>query len=732
MKLRNIIFLSIALVMMGCASQNENVKPSSAAEQASQTLSDDFTFNYKTMLEPSNPFAQKSTLPFSIVDFSKIKIEHYKPAFEAGMAQQLEEIDQIANQTADPTFNNTMIPLEKSGELLNRVSYYFSNDAGANTNDEIKALQKELAPLLAAHDDAIMLNGKLFARVASLYDRRESLNLDAESLRLLDEYYHDFVRAGAKLTPDEKEVVKAINAELASLTTTYGQNILSEMNDAAVVVDNVAELDGMTEAQIKSAADEAASRGLNGKYVLVIKNTSIQPILKSLNHRELRKRVHEASVMRGMHKNAADNTNNAFRIVELRTKRANLLGYETYADLSLENKVARTTSAVNDMLEKLVAPAKASLAREAAELQAMIDAEKGGFKLEAYDWLYYAEKLRKQKYDLDDNALKPYFELNNVIQNGVFYAANKLYGITFVERHDIPVYNPDVRIFEVFDADGSSLALFVGDYYARPSKRGGAWKSNLSSQSKLLGSKPIVLNQINIAKPADGEPTLLTFEEVTTLFHEFGHALHEMFSDVTYPRFAGTRVPRDFVEFPSQFNETWALVPELLTNYAIHYQTGEKLPEALVNKVVAASKFNQGYMTTEYLGAAVLDQKWHQLTMEALATLSKDNLETVEKMLLDDAGLNIQTTPPRYRTAYYNHVFAGGYAAGYYAYIWSEVLDADAEAWFKEHGLSRETGDHLRKTVLSKGYTEDSMKLYRDFAGRDPSIDPLLERRGLK
>ncbi len=687
---------------------------------------------HKISLDSSNPFAVKSSLPFGIVDFSRIRVEHYMPAIEAGMAQQLEEIDQIASQSDSPTFANTMIPLEKSGELLNRVLPYFSNDAGANSTDEIKAIQKELAPTLSAHDDAIWLNEKLFKRVENLYERRSELNLDAESMRLLEEYYREFVRSGAKLTPVQKARISEINAELATLTTVYGQNILAEMNDSAVIVDDVAELDGMSQEQIDTAAELAKTLGHEGKFAIAIVNTSIQPALKSLKNRALREKIHNASVSRGLRDNASNNAQNALKILALRTERVNMLGFATYADYSIDNKVAHTVQAVKDMMNKLIGPAKSNNEREKSELQALADAQNAGITIEAHDWLFYAEQLRKQKYDLDDNALKPYFELNNVIQNGVFYAANKLYGITFVERHDIPVYNPDVRVFEVFDADGKSMALFIGDYFARPSKRGGAWKSGFSTQSYLTGDMPIIINQINIAKPAGDAPALLTFDEVTTLFHEFGHALHGMFARAQYPRFGGTQVPRDFVEFPSQFNEVWAMWPDILPNYAVHYQTGEKLPDELIQKVIAASQFNQGYATTEYLGAAVLDQKWHQLTLELIQAMDAAKLADIEKSLLAEAGLDISTTPPRYRTAYYNHVFAGGYAAGYYSYIWSEVLDADAEAWFKAHGLSRENGDHFRNTVLSKGYTEDSMKLYRDFTGADPSIEPLLIRRGLK
>ncbi len=710
-------------VLMGCsASQTvvQNAEPQRA----------ELVFMHKTQLDDSNPFARESELPYGIVDFSKVRVEHYLPAIEAGMAQELEEIEQIANQTDDPTFENTMVPLEKSGALFSRVYPYFSNAAGSCTNDEIKSIQKSLAPRLAALSDTIHLNEKLFGRIHALYEKRETLGLDIESVRLIEEYEREFVRGGAMLSAEKKERFKAINEELASLTTQYGQNILSEMNDSAVVVEDASELDGLSEAQIQSAKALAAERGMEGKYLIALTNTSIQPVLKTMKNRELRKRVHDASVTRGMRSNGADNRENAVKILALRAERARLLGFNSYAEFSVEDKVAGTVDAVNQMQKSMIAPARASYEREKAELQALADSHNAGIAIDDHDWFYYSEQLRKQKYDLDDAALKPYFELNHVIRDGVFYVAGQLYGVTFKERPDIPVYDPDVKVFEVFDADGTPLALFVGDYYARSSKRGGAWKSDFAVQSALTGKKPIVINQINIAKPSEGEPTLLTFDEVTTVFHEFGHALHAMFSDVKYPRFGGTRVPRDFVEFPSQFNEIWAVWPEILQNYAVHYRTGEKLPTELVDKVIAAGQFNQGYMTMEHLAAAVLDQKWHQLSLEEIQKLDAAKLLETEKELLSQAGLD--AVVPRYRTAYFNHIFVSGYEAGYYSYMWAEVLDADAEAWFKEHGLSRETGDRLRKHVLSKGYSDDSMKLYRAFAGRDPSSEPLLIRRGLK
>ncbi len=721
-KARSLLAILAALAFAGCAPV---VQSPDNAVQSSQEVQ-------KTMLDPSNPFAQKSSLPFGIVDFSKLKSEHFKPALEAGMALQLEEINAIVNQKDEPTFDNTIVALEKSGDLLLRTESIFFGFTNSRTDDILQAVENEMAPKLAAHEDAIMLNDRLFARVDKLYNDRASLNLDPESLRLLEDYHLKFVRAGAKLSPEQKTEISAINAEIAKLQTEFGQNILSEMNDSAVVVDSADELDGFTDAQIKSAADAAKERGLDGKYLIKLENTSIQSSLKSLQNRDLRKRIHEASLARGARGGKGDNREKALRLVYLRAKRSEMLGYPNFAAYAVDDQMAKTVDNVNKMLYSLVEPAKASLAREAAELQKLIDAQNGGFKLEAYDWLFYSEQLRKQKYDLDDAALKPYFELDNVIQKGVFYAAEKLYGVHFVERNDIPKYDPDIRIFEMQDENGQSIALFFGDYYARDSKSGGAWMNDYIYQSRLKNEKPVVENQINIPKPAAGEKTLLTFEEVTTLFHEFGHAMHGMFSDVQYPTFAGVNVPRDFVEFPSQFNETWAVQPEILANYAVHYETGESIPADLLQKVIDSKQFNQGYATTEYLAASILDQHWHQMSSAEIEKLSVDDFDAIEKSLLAKAGLDSELVPPRYRTTFFNHVFANSYSAGYYAYIWAEVLDADAEQWFKEHGMTRENGERLKKGVFSKGFSVDSMTLYRDFAGRDPAIDPLLVRRGLK
>ena len=715
MKYRIIFALAAALMFSGCAgSQN---KPESATQSQEITL------------DSSNPFAHENTLPYQAPEYDKIKPEHFVPALKAGMAQQIAEIEQIANQTDAPTFENTIVAMQKTGRLFMRVIYIFENLTNAYTNDTLKAAENELAPLFAAHDDSIFLNEKLFNRIETIYNQKDSLDLDTESARLLEKVYKDFVRAGAKLDSAQKARIMEINSELSTIGTKFGQNILSEMQDASVLVDTKEELDGLSDEDIAAAAKAAAEKGHDGKYLIVLVNTSIQPVLSSLKNRELRKRIHEASLSRGMRGNDADNRDFVAKVLALKLEKAQMLGYDSHAAYKLENQCAQNTKAVNDMLSSMVPAARASLEREAAELQAIIDAQGGGFKLEAYDWLYYAEQLRAQKYSIDDTQLKPYFELNNVITKGVFYAAERLYGVKFVERHDLPVYDPDVRVWEVFDEDGTAIGLFYGDYYARANKRGGAWMSEYVQQSRLLGTKPVILNQINITKPASG-PTLLTIDEVTTLFHEFGHALHGLFSNVNYPEFSGTSVPRDFVEFPSQFNETWAFHPEILSNYALHHATGAPLPADLVEKVIASKKFNQGYMTTEYLGAAMLDQAWFQAV--PVPAFTKDTFDAVEHGLLASVNLDIPMAPPRYRSTYFNHIFANGYDAGYYAYIWSEVLDADAEAWFKEHGLSRENGQKFRDNVLSRGFTDEPMTLYRNFTGRDPSSDHLMIRRGLK
>ncbi len=642
-----------------------------------------------------NPLLTESALPFHLPPFDKIKDEHFTPAFEKGMADELKEVDVIAANPDKPTF------LE---------------------------IDKQMAPKLAEHADAIHLNTALFARIQTLYDGRDKLGLDPESKWLIERYYKDFVRAGAKLSDADKMKLKAINAELARLQTTFEQSVLKEKNASSVVVDKRGDLDGFSENEIAAASAAAKAEKKEGKFVIPLQNTTGQPALTSLKNRALRERIMQASLSRNNHGGEFDTREVVIRTARLRAERTALLGYANHAAYQLEDQTAKTVPTVNKLLSELAPPAVANAHREAADMQKVIDQEHGGFQLASWDWALYSEKVRQARYAFDESEIKPYFELNHVLLDGVFFAANKLYGITFKERHDLPVYQPDVRVFEVSDADGKALALFLVDYYARPSKRGGAWMNEYVHQSDLLGTKAVVANHLNIPKPEAGQPTLLTYDEVRTAFHEFGHALHGMFSHVKYPRFSGTQVPRDFVEYPSQVNEMWASWPEVLKNYAKHYKTGEPMPPQLLDKVLAAEKFNQGFKTTEYLAATLLDQAWHQLKPE---DVPNDAL-AFESQALKKAGVDFAPVPPRYRSTYFSHAFAGGYSAGYYSYIWSEELDADSVEWFKQNGgLTRKNGDHFRETLLSRGGSNDAMVLFHNFTGRDPYIEPLLKRRGL-
>ncbi|HEY1139246.1 MAG TPA: M3 family metallopeptidase [Lysobacter sp.] len=680
----------------------------------------------------ANPLFADSPLPLHYPQFDKIKDSDFAPAFDRGMAEQMQEINAIANVRSAPTFENTIVPMEKSGQLLTRANTIFQNLSGADTNDARDKLDEEYSPKFAAHFDAIYLNGPLFKRVEKIYEGRDKL--DAESKRLVEEYYKDFVRAGAKLTDAQQVRVKAINAELASLGAKFSQNVLKEVNDSAVVVDKKEELAGLSDEQIAAAAEAAKTRKLEGKYVIALLNTTTQPALANLENRALRERIYKASIARGSRGNEFDNTTLVSRIVKLRDEKAKLLGYPTYAAYSVERSTAKTPAAINEMLGKLAPAAVANARKEGAELQAMIDKEQKAkgqptFQLEPWDWQFYSEKVRQAKYNFDEAELKPYFEMKNVLENGVFYAAGQLYGLKFKQRTDLPVYQPDVMVYDVFDADGKQLAIFIADMYARPSKRGGAWMNEYVSQSGLFGRQPVVANHLNIPKPSEGKPTLMTWDEVTTMFHEFGHALHGMFSNVKYPYFSGTSVPRDFVEYPSQVNEMWADWPSILANYAKHHETGAPMPKELLDKVIAASKFNQGFATTEYLAATMLDQDLHQAPTDKIPEPSQ--VMAFEAASLKKNGLDYHAVYPRYRTPYFSHIM-GGYAAGYYAYIWSEVLDANSVKWMKEHGgLTRANGDHFRETLLSRGGSQDAMVLFSNFAGHAPQIEPLLERRGL-
>ncbi|QNA90916.1 M3 family metallopeptidase [Massilia sp. Dwa41.01b] len=679
-------------------------------------------------LDASNPFAKPSALPFNYPAFDKIKDEHFLPAYAAGMREQLREVAGIANNPKAPTFDNTIVALERSGQMLSRVGAVFSNLQTANTNDRLNAIDSEMSPKLAAHNDAIYLNPKLFKRVETLHAKRAKLGLDAESTFLLERYYKEFVRAGARLSNADKEKLKAYNGQIASLQSEFSQRVLKEANASALVINTREELAGLSDAEITAAATEAKKRGLDGKYVLTIANTTIQAPLAQLTNRAVRERLQAASMNRGSRGGEFDTRELVLKLAKLRAERATLLGYPNYAAYSQELETAKNPAAVNKLLAELAKPAIGNAKKEAAEMQKIVDAEKGGFQIAAHDWAFYTDKVRAARYNFDENQLRPYFELNNVLLNGVFFAANKEFGLSFKERKDLPVYDPDVRTFDVIDADGKQLAIFIFDPYARANKQGGAWMNEYVSQSHLLGKHPVVANHLNIPKPPAGEPTLMTYDEVRTAFHEFGHALHGMFSNVKYPHFSGTNVPRDFVEYPSQVNEMWAIWPEVLSNYAKHHKTGAPMPKELLDKVVASKKFNQGFMTSEYLAASLLDQRWHQLTPAQVPT----DVLAFEAQALKEAGVDYAPVPPRYRTTYFSHSMNGGYSAGYYAYLWSEKLDADTVEWFKENGgLSRKNGDHFRKTLLSRGGTTEAMNLFRDFRGRDPIIEPLLERRGL-
>ena len=681
----------------------------------------------------ANPLFAESTLPLHYPHFDKIQDSHFGPAFDRGMEEHLAEIEAIASNDEPATFENTILPLEKSGEILSRTSRVFFNLAGVENNDEKKAIQAEYAPKLSAHRDAISLNPDLFARIKSLYEQRNDLGLDAEAVRLIERYHTDFVRAGAELDETQKARLKEINGELAKLGTQFSQNVLAEVNDSAVLVDTREELAGLTDEQIEAAAKAAADRGEDGKFLITLLNTTGQPPLAQLENRDLRERIYKASITRGARGNEYDNREIVSNVLKLRDEKARMLGYDTYAAYVLADETAGTPEAVSAMLDQLAPAAVANARREGEALQAMIDREQAAkgepsFELQPWDWAYYTEKVRADQYNFDEGQLRPYFEMTSVLEDGVFYAMNKFYGLDFKRRTDLPVYNPDVMVYDVFDADGEQLAIFLFDPYARPSKRGGAWMNSYVSQSGLTGDLPVVANHLNITKPTSG-PTLLTWDEVTTTFHEFGHAVHGMFSDVEYPYFSGTSVPRDFVEFPSQVHEMWADWPEVLANYAKHHETGEPMPQELLDKVIETSKFNQGFATTEYLAAAMLDQRLHRVNGEEIP--SADEILDFEAAALKADGFDYHAVLPRYRTTYFSHIM-GGYAAGYYAYIWSEVLDATTVEWIKDNGgLTRANGDRFRQTLLSQGGSKDAMELFRDFTGQEPDINALLVRRGL-
>ena len=675
-----------------------------------------------------NPLLAPSTLPFQAPAFDKIKDADFEPAFEAGIREQRAEIRRIAGSPAAPTFENTIVALEKSGQLLLRVNLIFNGLTGANTNDTLQKLQEAVAPKLAALNDEIFLNTRLFRRVEVIYGNRARLHLDPEATRLVEYYHQHFVLAGARVPAGDKETLKKLNGEDATLSAKFETRLLGAAKDGALVATDAADLAGLGPAEIDAARQAAKARGLQDRWLIPLQNTTQQPDLLSLTNRETRRKLFEASWTRAERGDANDTRAIVARQAQLRAQQAKLLGFPDYAAWKLQDQMAKTPDAVERFLEQLGPAATARARDEAAGLQQLIDQQHGGFTLEPWDWSFYSEQVRKAKYSLDESEIKPYFELNRVLTDGVFYVANRLYGLTFKERHDLPVYEPDVRVFEVTDRTGEPLGLFYADYFKRDNKSGGAWMDNFVPQSKLLGTRPVVYNVANFAKPAPGQPALLTSDDVTTMFHEFGHALHGLFGSQQYPSISGANTARDFVEFPSQFNEHWAYQPDVLAHYALHYQTGAAMPQALVDKILAARQFNAGYDMTELIAAAQLDMQWH--TLPASAPL--EDVDAFEKAALAKTHVDLEQVPPRYRSSYFLHIWANGYAAGYYAYLWTQMLADDAFEWFAAHGgMTRENGDRFRDTILSRGNTKDYGEMYRDLTGHEPQIGPMLKYRGL-
>ncbi|MEI6552234.1 MAG: M3 family metallopeptidase [Actinomycetes bacterium] len=673
----------------------------------------------------ANPFAQRSTLEYELPPFSQITEEHYLPAFYEGCKQQLAEVQAILETPGAATFENTIVALEKSGQMLMRTLLVFYNKSSSDTSDALDAIEEEMAPKLAAHQDAIQLNPVLFKRIKDLYDARESIGLNSEDAWLLERYYKDLIHAGAHLTEAQRDRLKELNEELSKLETQFGKNVLADTNDLAVLVDSLGELDGLSENEIAAAAAAAKDRGHDGKWLIGMVNFTGNPVLDSLTNRELRKKIMEASKMKANRANENDNKPVILQMIKLRAERAKLFGKETHAEHVIAVQTAEHPDNVHAMLRKIAPAAVRNAKAEAEDLKKSADTD-----IESWDWGFYTEQVRLEKYNIDTTKMRPYFELERVLHDGVFFAATKLFGITFKERPDLVTYHPEARAFEVNNEDGTKVGLFIGDFYTRDSKRGGAWMNNLVDQNFLFNQLPVVVNNLNIPKPPAGKPTLLTYDEITTLFHEFGHAIHGLLSQVKYPRVSGTSVQRDFVEFPSQVNEMWILWPEVVENYARHHETGEKLPQEWIDNLNAARTFNEGHATTSYLAAATLDLAWHSLNVEQAAKVT--DVEAFEAQAIKDYGLDFAPVPTRYRSTYFSHIFAGGYSSGYYGYIWSEVLDADTVDWFKENGgLKRENGEHFKNTLLGRGGSIDSMQMFRNFRGRDSKIEPLLKRRGL-
>ena len=692
------------------------------------SCNNDKTTSQTNSAATENPFAEPSKLPMQAPDFTKIKDSDFKPAIEEGIKQQQTEIDKIANNPEAPTFENTLVAIEKSGQMLARANNVFSLLSSANTNPTLQSVSEEEAPKLAANQDAIFLNTKLFKRVNTVFLKLKDLKLDPESKYLLQYYQQEFELAGANLPDSAKTILKKYNQEEASLSAKFTNQVLAANKAGALLINDKTELAGLSDVELQLAAANAKAAGHDGKWLLSLQNTTQQPALQLLSNRATRQKLFEASYTRAEKGDTNDTRAGITRIAELRALKAALLGFKNYADWKLRDQMAQNPAAVEAFLGKLVPAATAKARVEAADVQAMIDKQKGGFKLAPWDWNFYAEQVRKEKYNLDENEVKPYFELNKVLTDGVFYAANQLYGLTFKERKDLPVYQADVRVFDVFDKDGSQLGLFYCDYFKRDNKNGGAWMNNLVGQSKLLGNKPVIYNVCNFAKPAAGQPALISYDDAKTMFHEFGHGLHGLFANQQYPILASPNTSRDFVEFPSQFNEHWSLDPKILAHYAVHYKTGAPMPQALVDKIKKAGTFNQGYALTEALAADQLDMAWHTLAANA----GKQDVDKFEATALEKAGINLPQVPPRYRSSYFLHIWANGYAAGYYAYAWTEMLDDDAFAWFQEHGgLTRDNGQRFRDMILSKGNTENYGDMFKAFRGHAPDIHPMLVSRGL-
>ena len=677
-----------------------------------------------------NPLLSPSDLPYGLPDYAAIRPEHYLPAFEQAFAAHTAEVSAITRVRSMPTFENTLVPLEESGRLLGDVARTFYTVSSADATSEIQEIEEQLAPLMSAHQDSIQLDSALYWRIKTIHDQLDQLDLTAEQRYLVERHHTEMSHAGAGLDDDAKKRLTELNQRLSTLTTQFEKNLLADTNELAVVFDDAAQLDGLSEGELSAAAQAAADRDLDGKWVVTLTLFTGHPYLSSLTDRDSRARLLAASRSRGSRGNEHDNRATLLEIVRLRAERAALLGYESHAAYITSDETAGSPAAVHDLLRQLAVPAARNARREQEKLQAIIDAGTAPFPLAAHDWAYFTEKVRAAEYDLDRSALRPWFEAERVLQDGVFRAATDLYGITFAERGDLAGYHDDSRVFEVHNADGSALGLYILDLYTRDTKRGGAWMNSIVLQSRLRGTQPIVVNNLNVPQPAEGRPTLLSLDEVTTLFHEFGHALHGLFATVTFPHFAGTNVYRDFVEFPSQVNEMWIYWPEILASYARHIDTDEPLPTEIVDKLHASEAFNQGFATSEYLAAAWLDQAWHSLSVEEAS--ADVDVAAFEASALADIGLDNPVVPTRYSSTYFAHVFSGGYSAGYYSYIWSEVLDADTVEWFRENGgLRRENGDRFRDRLLGVGGSKDPLEAYRDFRGRDAEIQPLLERRGL-